>query len=1023
VCVLEINNREVTVVTTYAELNAAITAANNAAPNSGTYEIDIGANIYDPATPTINLPSGVTLDIVGNGYNMTLFPFVLAFGATTISDPGGDVELDITLTTLGTAGIALNAGSQLWANGFPGSVALTTGSGNIVENSAATIQASSLTIQTGGVATLGAANSITGGVTIAAGTVDLTASGAAGTGAIRLQSGTLEFTPGTAPTNAITGFGSGDNIQIDGFTEQSGTYFNNILTLQGLDASDHATTVTLNVQGLQASNFQVAVASGVTTISYGTNQTDIVPCYCAGTRIATERGEVVVEELAIGDRALTRDGELRPIKWIGRRSYRQPFIAHSVLPILIKACALRENVPSRDLYVSPEHAMYIDDVLVRAECLVNGVSVVRCAEVATVEYFHIELDSHDVIFAEGAPAETFVVCGNRLMFHNAAEFAELYPCDGSPGWAFCAPRVDCGPVLEQIQQVIAQRAGLASLDDAAACGPLEGHFDDASHTLINGWAWDPSQPHARVWLEVLVNDGVIGRVLADKYRPDLAQSGVSDGYQGFALWLQQGLSPLARHVIRVRRAADGCELPGSPRVIEARDAPDFLRSTDLVPALRTAALGAANDEALDQLLNSLRRGINEVRQVRAERGETNVEIDASTRLLRRAKRGATKARRALVIDDGLPDAARDAGSNAVLGHMRVLQALGYRVEFVPARQNGTEAMPSDHGLGEIRWHRAPAVTSVEDVLRRHADGYELIYLHRLSNAMAYAGLARQWCAQAQIVCSVADLHHLRLARQAELQDLPHLLARAESMKRSELHAMRGVDAVITHSRAEADYLAAQAPDVRTHVVPWPLVPLACNTSFAARAGLAFIGSVGHDPNIDAVAWLIQEIMPRVWRRDPSMTCRIVGAGWSDVVRGSVDRRVRLTGAVPELATLFDQVRLTVAPLRFGAGIKGKVLESLAAGVPCVMTPMAAEGLALEPPLRALVGQDPDQLANLIWRTHKDVGFNTKAAVTGLDLIRRDFGAEQVRSALQAALTRTELGIPLQRRTGGVKAVA
>jgi glycosyltransferase involved in cell wall biosynthesis len=186
-----------------------------------------------------------------------------------------------------------------------------------------------------------------------------------------------------------------------------------------------------------------------------------------------------------------------------------------------------------------------------------------------------------------------------------------------------------------------------------------------------------------------------------------------------------------------------------------------------------------------------------------------------------------------------------------------------------------------------------------------------------------------------------------------------------------------------------------------------VAPIACNTSFAARAGLAFIGSVAHDPNVDGVVWLIEEIMPRVWRRDPSITCRIVGAGWPDVLRDHLDRRVQLVGAVPELATLFDQVRLTVAPLRIGAGIKGKVLDSLAAGVPCVMTEVAAEGLALTPPLRLLVGQTPDQFANLVWRLHKDADLNTKAATAGLDLIARDFSTKRVRSKLQAALSRTE----------------
>ena len=110
-----------------------------------------------------------------------------------------------------------------------------------------------------------------------------------------------------------------------------------------------------------------------------------------------------MEELAIGDEVLTLCGESRPIKWIGRRSYRRPFMAHNVTPILIRAGALRENLPLRDLHVSPEHAIFIDEVLVPAEHLVNGVSVVRCSDVASVQYFHIELDSHDVIFAEERP--------------------------------------------------------------------------------------------------------------------------------------------------------------------------------------------------------------------------------------------------------------------------------------------------------------------------------------------------------------------------------------------------------------------------------------------------------------------------------------------------------------------------------------------------------------------------------------------------------------------------------------------
>jgi ABC-type amino acid transport substrate-binding protein len=178
--------------------------------------------------------------------------------------------------------------------------------------------------------------------------------------------------------------------------------------------------------------FAINVASGTTTIGLGANETTIVACYCRGTLIRTARGETKVEELEIGDEITTASGATRPIKWIGRRSYGGRFVMGrtDILPICIKAGALDDNVPERDLWISPHHAMYFKDdavggVLIEAKNLVNGASIVQAERVEKVEYFHIELDSHDVIIAEGALSETFLDDDSRGMFHNVHEYCAL----------------------------------------------------------------------------------------------------------------------------------------------------------------------------------------------------------------------------------------------------------------------------------------------------------------------------------------------------------------------------------------------------------------------------------------------------------------------------------------------------------------------------------------------------------------------------------------------------------------------
>jgi hypothetical protein len=167
-----------------------------------------------------------------------------------------------------------------------------------------------------------------------------------------------------------------------------------------------------------------------------------VPCYLRGTRIRTLGGERRIEELEICDPVVTLSGESQPIKWIGRRRFEKSsnLWPKDFEPIRISRSALDDGIPHRDLYVSPLHAIYIDGVLIPAKHLLNGRSITQSVPKGAdiVEYLHIELSSHDVIFAEGAAAETFVGQG-REYFDNFAEFYRRYPQDAELEHAPYAP--------------------------------------------------------------------------------------------------------------------------------------------------------------------------------------------------------------------------------------------------------------------------------------------------------------------------------------------------------------------------------------------------------------------------------------------------------------------------------------------------------------------------------------------------------------------------------------------------------
>jgi len=370
------------------------------------------------------------------------------------------------------------------------------------------------------------------------------------TGAAWFVGGTLS----ALSAEKIEGFAVHDIIDLTGFTIAS----TETLALQSngeLSIPQAGSTAgTLDFAGIATGTVFYAISdqTGGTEIFTGS-----APCFCAGTRITTPRGQVAVETLKIGDAVKTLHGGVQSIKWIGQRHYDGRFIAgnHHALPIRIRRHALGFNVPSRDLYVSPDHAICEGGMLIHAWRLINGVSITQVDAVDSVSYFHIELEKHDILFANNVPAESFLNENCRDRFQNVAEFMEKFP-EAETAQTPCLPRLESGFYLHRIQTRLAARAGVTT--QPVAIGPMRGFIDECSATRLRGWAQNICAPEAPVELEILGADGSqIGRILANGYRPDLRAAGLGSGCHGFSVPLPPGLP----RGVTVRRIADQQLLP------------------------------------------------------------------------------------------------------------------------------------------------------------------------------------------------------------------------------------------------------------------------------------------------------------------------------------------------------------------------------------------------------------------------------------------------------------------------------
>ena len=369
----------------------------------------------------------------------------------------------------------------------------------------------------------------------------------------------------------------------------------------------------------------------------------------------------------------------------------------------------------------------------------------------------------------------------------------------------------------------------------------------------------------------------------------------------------------------------------------------------------------------------------------------------------------------LIVADFPPLHDQSAGGLRLRGLIRLMGEAGWTVQFgsylalgdlpgvlrtVEGRARYETGLQAD-GVDRFFYGMA----AIDEYLQREGALVDWAFLSFPTVAAELLPLVRCRCPTAMVAYDMVDFHSLRMTREAAVREDAELAALARKQQAIELSCVKGSDVTIAVSADEKRALLELAPKASVAVLPClfdvpdgPVAPL------EARRDLLFVGGFWHQPNADAMLWFVAKIWPLVRMNEPDALLRIVGANpGDDILALRETPGVEVLGFVPDLTETFDSHRVFVAPLRFGAGMKGKVAQSLSLGLPVVGTPVAAEGMSLIEGEHILVASEPNLFADHIIRLMRDDYLWEQMSKKGRTHIRKNFATDVVRGQLLSVL--------------------
>ncbi|MFG1466454.1 glycosyltransferase [Xanthobacter sp. DSM 24535] len=364
--------------------------------------------------------------------------------------------------------------------------------------------------------------------------------------------------------------------------------------------------------------------------------------------------------------------------------------------------------------------------------------------------------------------------------------------------------------------------------------------------------------------------------------------------------------------------------------------------------------------------------------------------------------------RMLTLDAVAPSPDKDAGSIMTIKLLNIFQKLGWHVSFIATHNPVFDyKYTADLQRAGIETFQLPQFQSIDSVMTERRE-FDVVLGFRVTALGPVYDRLRNAYPSALIMFHDIDLHYLRMQREAELKKDSTLARKAELVRDEELNLIAQVDCTIVPSDIEKHIIVGELGVQNVLVYPYTADVIRSATAFGDRHDIVFVGGYAHSPNVDAVEYFVRAIWPELQQRLPqSAKFRVVGAGAPDSLRELASDRIILDGFVEDLAPLLDQCRVFVAPLRYGAGLKGKVVTALSHGVPCVASSIAIEGMGLTDRHELLVADKAADFIERVIQLYEDEALWTAYQEAGYGFVTQHYSWESGMAIATEALKQAE----------------